>query len=250
MKQLRKIGKEGEEIDFDVLKTFTAQEWREWINSRLSGRDVYGFAVGGTHARVEPSDGFGYIADKISAGESYPEAEKAISEMIVNHKPFGEHFGYYEAELLTIAKDVTRPYLGYNDITKKVAGWVRQTPLDKRLNSYELECLEDSLATLNHMQKFADTRFRDIYSKFLDSELLTKIAKEGWSRKMLAREAFFGRQVAYPLFTIDKEAVLKIMEINKGDGRELEVVFRVFGGILEDKFKAYFQREKLLEEVK
>ena len=55
-KKLRIEGKD--EIDFEVLYTFTCDEWKEWINARMSGRDPYGFPIGGTHARVEPADYF------------------------------------------------------------------------------------------------------------------------------------------------------------------------------------------------
>ncbi|MEI7718351.1 MAG: hypothetical protein WCI72_00665 [archaeon] len=239
MKNLRIDGKDGCEIDFDVLKTLDANEWQEWIHGRLFGRDPYGFPVGGTHAHVEPSVYFGEVADKIQEGDIFPEAERAV-EAVIAKDGMKSSSGYTDSELFRIACDVTRPNLGYNATTVRVANAVRENKYKMMPKFYKESYLESAIGLLMHMQSFEDKQFRDIYSNFLIP------ATELDNPFGISLNSFLGLQVSYDLFKVDELAVKTILDSNKGNERNLEITFRCLGDVLKRKSDFYFDglREK------
>lgn len=243
IKKLRINGEHGSEIDLDVLRTFDVEEWVQWIDSRFcsgTGQDMYGFSVGGTHARVEPSECFGEVRDSIRKGKGFPNAEQALAILVSNYgKEKSKYYSYHGAELASIAQTITRPNLGYPDITSVFAEKIR----NEKPNRIDATFLERSLGLLSHMQKFEDKQYRDIYSDFLRPR-----EDIGDNPAMTYRNAFLGLQVSYDLHRVDEEALRKILELDKGDERELEVVFTILGRVLERKRRFYF--DGIREEVR
>jgi len=238
MKQLRINGKNGSEIDFQVLETFTEQEWKDWIDSRMHGKDIYGFSVGGTHARVEPSEGFMGIRERIDKGAAYPNAEKAIVRVIQDEKIKGYYYPYTIAELTSIAREVIRPSLGYDALAEIVAQTLREAE-KKTEDTYKLVATKNSLDLLVHMQKFEDTQFLDVYNRFLKP--LEGFGEE-YDRRNPRLYAFLGIQKSYELLKVDERSLRKILKLNNGDERTLFDISFCLGKIVEAKQDEYFRR--------
>jgi hypothetical protein len=246
MTQRKALRNNKGEVDFNVLRTFDVSEWKDWINARMSGRDPYGFAVGGTHARAEPSEVFVQVRDRIYSNESFTKAENAIVELLEHDKYFKIYSGYEQAEIFSIAQNVTRPQKGYDSITKKLAELLREKKYEQTNDIFRSSFLQESLGLLSHMQKFQDKQFRDIYSDFLRKR--KEISSEDYR---IYLSSFLGLQISTDYFKVDEEAIHKILDLNRGvnSERRLEIVFNSLGDVLKRKQDCYFNelRERELK---
>jgi len=245
-KKLRIQTETGSAIDFKVLENFTLEDWVEWVQSRLNGpagQDIYGFPVGGTHARTEPSDYFYEVGEQVLEGKVFPNAEQALHELLAQEDKREAH-SYSRAELTTIARCVTRPNLGHDETANIVASWLRN-PEIKKLNPHS--CVEQyiisSLVFLVHLQRFRDKQFLDIYEDFLKE-------REGYPKEVYFH-SFMGIQKSQNPFVADEASIKRILQVYSGSPLEINNVFigagRIFEGNRDQYFKEINQR---LEERK
>ncbi len=239
MKRIR-IVKEG--INFDGLECFREDEWEKWINSRFHGEDEYGFEIADSRSVVNISDPFIYVGDEILRGERFfPNAERAIENIVTCFKIPSQPSGYEESELMQTARYVTRPQLGYEQTTTKVADWLRKGVHRKMTDSYRTYFVRNALGLLAHMQKFEDTQFRDIYLDFLRKrkELYAIGAEHIFP-------AFLGTQISCPLLELDASSIRRVLQIFKGDQEnKTSYYFSALGNLLSRKRKQW--REEIKE---